>query len=686
MPIHNITVLTGSTTQINRGAILLSFDELVNDYGIDYVELYVNDVTNPRVIRYTDIQNLYSTYIYSGDVVTIKVYSDPSNLLKTIQVLRRNYTTDDRGGDNGIYDSFISDTATTSNPLSVTFTASTTSDSYNFEYIVAGYAGVTPSPTPTPPTPTPTPTPTVTPTPTPTPTATPAFTCFEIGTGFAPSGSTYYVTEIVTDSSSNVYIGGNYTGYNGTNVTNLIKLDQWGQKETSFATTTDMDGIVDALALQADGKLLVGGFFTTYSGVSKNRIVRLNSNGTIDNSYSIGSGFSGGGVYQIKLKSNGQAIVVGEFTGYNGSSTNRIAQLTTAGGLVYDFGGTTGGTDGNIWGVDVDSLNRIVIVGNFTTYRGVARRDICRINADTTIDNTFNPGSGFTGDSSNYVVKVQSDDKIIVGGTFSNYSGVSVNDLIRLNTDGSIDTSFNIGTGSNAWVEWFDILPDGKLLVVGPFSQWNGSTANKIVLLNTDGSTNTSFTSTGTGPNENVLFVKYDTLLGKPYFGGQFNSYNGLFASHILRTTMTGAEDLCPAPTPTPTPVTPTPTAVTPTPTAVTPTPTAATKSLEIFGRDIDGTPSTLTLFYSKNGGSNINVPGATSTTLPSSCSSIYTITGLNTGDSIEFGTSIACVMNGNGPSSTCPSSSGSATTYTYVMDAPSTQQVAITIDSGTIP
>jgi hypothetical protein len=141
---------------------------------------------------------------------------------------------------------------------------------------------------------------------------------------------------------------------------------------------------------------------------------------------------------------------------------------------------------------------------------------------------------------------------------------------------------------------------------------------------------------------------------------------------------------IAPTPTPTSTP-TPTPTPTTTVTVTPTPTPTGG-KSLEIYARDIDGTPSTLTLFYSKNGGGAINVPGATATTLPSSCSSIYTITGLNTGDSIVFGTSIACVMNGNGSSSTCPFSSGIDTTFTYVIDAPTTQQVALTVDSGTIP
>lgn len=138
--------------------------------------------------------------------------------------------------------------------------------------------------------------------------------------------------------------------------------------------------------------------------------------------------------------------------------------------------------------------------------------------------------------------------------------------------------------------------------------------------------------------------------------------------------------------TPTPTPTLTSTPGLTPTQTPTPTTSSAGSKSLEIYGRDVDGTPSTLTLFYSKNGGGNINVPGATGTQLPGTCSFIYTITGLTEFDSIEFGTSISCVMTGNGSSSSCPSSIGSAITYTYVIDAPSTQQVAITIDSGNIP
>jgi hypothetical protein len=160
----------------------------------------------------------------------------------------------------------------------------------------------------------------------------------------------------------------------------------------------------------------------------------------------------------------------------------------------------------------------------------------------------------------------------------------------------------------------------------------------------------------------------------------------------ILPITVSPPSSPTPTPTNTPTPtVTPTSTpGLTSTPTP-TPTPTATSggvgdKSLEIYGRDIAGTRATLTLFYSINGGLNINVPGYTGDQLPSSCSLLYTITGLTVTDNVTIGTSTNCVMTGNGSSSSCPSSSGSFVDYTYAMDAPSIQQVAITINSDIIP
>jgi hypothetical protein len=206
----------------------------------------------------------------------------------------------------------------------------------------------------------------------------------------------------------------------------------------------------------------------------------------------------------------------------------------------------------------------------------------------------------------------------------------------------------------------------------------------RIVYSKSETNPSSPYSGTATFTTTPYVFGFNEFTSGDYYFEIRFIGHRAIFP--VCQTyAVTMPVPLSPTPTPTPTPtqtsgLTPTPT---PTPTV---TPSSGGKSLEIYARDIDGTPSTLTLFYSKNGGGNINIPGATGTQLPGTCTYIYTISGLSTSDSIQFGTSIACVMNGNGSSSSCPFSSGSATTYTYVIDAPSIQQVAITIDSGTIP
>jgi hypothetical protein len=144
--------------------------------------------------------------------------------------------------------------------------------------------------------------------------------------------------------------------------------------------------------------------------------------------------------------------------------------------------------------------------------------------------------------------------------------------------------------------------------------------------------------------------------------------------------------ECCSEPTPTPTSVTPTPTSQTPTPTP-TPsvTPAVGDKSLELRVLDIASTPQTITMFYSINGGGNINIPGGTSVIFPITCTLLYTISGLTSADVVIFGTSINCAMEGAGGTG-CPGFVGSLTTYSYVVDAPTVQTLSLTIDTQDIP
>jgi uncharacterized delta-60 repeat protein len=133
---------------------------------------------------------------------------------------------------------------------------------------------------------------------------------------------------------------------------------------------------------------------------------------------------------------------------------------------------------------------KILVGGFFTDYNGTAATRIIRLNADGTVDGTFVYGTGFN--STVQAITVQSDGKIFVGGGFTDYNGTTATRIIRLNPNGSIDGTFVYGTGFNNFIYSIEIQSDGKILVGGDFTTYQGDTYNRIIRLNPDGSTNTT--------------------------------------------------------------------------------------------------------------------------------------------------------------------------------------------------
>ena len=120
------------------------------------------------------------------------------------------------------------------------------------------------------------------------------------------------------------------------------------------------------------------------------------------------------------------------------------------------------------------------------TYNGVSIPNIIRLNADGTVDTTFNSGTGFTTNGIRHVYRM-SDGKFMVGGTFTSYNGTSINRIARLNADGTLDTSFAVGTGFNSTV--YPVTPQstGKVVTSGFFTNYNGTAVPRVVRINTDG-------------------------------------------------------------------------------------------------------------------------------------------------------------------------------------------------------
>jgi uncharacterized delta-60 repeat protein len=356
---------------------------------------------------------------------------------------------------------------------------------------------------------------------------------FNFGGGFDGK-----VSSIIIQSDNKILIGGYFTSYSGVSANRIIRLYSDGIIDNTFNTGSGFDNDIYSVAIQSDNKILVGGGFTTYSGVSANYIIRLNTDGSIDNTFNSGSGFNLN-VNSIAIQSDNKILIGGNFTTYSGVSANHFIRLNTDGSIDNTFNSGSG-FNNSIYSVAIQSDNKILAGGYFISYSGVTANRIIRLNSDGSIDNTFNSGSGFNLNLISSIV-IQSDNKILVGGGFTTYSGVSANYIIRLNTDGSIDNTFNSGSGFDNDIYSVAIQSDNKILIGGNFTTYSGVSANHFIRLNTDGSIDNTF-NTGSGFNFNVnsITIRSDN---KILAGGYFTTYSGVSANHFIRLNSDGSID-----------------------------------------------------------------------------------------------------------------------------------------------
>jgi uncharacterized delta-60 repeat protein len=358
---------------------------------------------------------------------------------------------------------------------------------------------------------------------------------FDSSFNFAGGGFSNTVYSIASQSDGKILAGGAFTTYNGINSNFIINLNSDG----GLGFRIGFDNAVYSIASQSDGKIFVGGGFSNYNGNGSSRIIKLTNDGNIDSSFSIGGGFDDS-VYSIAIQLDGKILAGGAFTSYNGDSSSRIIRINTGGTIDNTFS-TGSGFDSEVYSIVSQTDNKIIIGGGFSNYNGDSSNKLVRLNTDGSIDNTFSIGSGIGsgGKATVYSIAIQSDGKILVGGDFDDYNSNISKRIIRLNTDGSVDSSFNIGYGFNGKVYSIAIQSDGKILVGGIFDVYNGTTSNNFIKLNTDGSFDNTF-STGIGFNVAVWSINIQSD-GKILVGGEFTTYNGTTSNNFIKLNTDGS-------------------------------------------------------------------------------------------------------------------------------------------------
>jgi uncharacterized delta-60 repeat protein len=289
-----------------------------------------------------------------------------------------------------------------------------------------------------------------------------------------------------------------------------------GTLDVTFAAGAGADGSVFAIALQEDGKILIGGDFTTYDGIARGRLARLNSDGSLDTTFATESG-ADGRVSSIVLQADGRILIGGWFTGYDGTPRGHVARINPEGTLDASFAAGSGADD-IVEAIAQQEDGKVLIGGEFTTYDGASCGYLlARLNTDGTLDATY-PASG-TGpgdyEGGVHAVVPQEDGTILVGGGFYEYNGAPCEQLVRLSTDGI----FIANQGGGFKVEHIVPQPDGKILASG----WNMGATCHCARFSADGTADTSFAGLSASGRIGSIALQGD---GKVLVGGSWQDWS----------------------------------------------------------------------------------------------------------------------------------------------------------------
>jgi len=335
---------------------------------------------------------------------------------------------------------------------------------------------------------------------------------------------TVYALAVQPDGK--VLIGGNFYQVGGATRQGVARLNADGTLDTSFINPAVTGGGVRALVLLSDGKVLIGGGFSYLhqGGVYYWRygVARLNSDGTIDTSFVDPAVLYGDRVHSMARQSDGKIVIGGDFSQVGGQPRVGVARLNADGTLDASFGNLN--LDSYVEALAIQSDGKVLMGGLFTSVGGQTRNRVARLNSDGTLD-TFNPNAN----THVYALALQSDGKVLMGGDFTSVGGTTRNRVARLNSDGTLDT---FDPNANDKVYALALQSDGKVLMGGDFTSVGGTTMRRVARLNADGSLDTSFNDPNANGTVRALKQQSD---GKVLIGGGFSSVGGTTMRRVAR-------------------------------------------------------------------------------------------------------------------------------------------------------
>src|SRR5438477_6634828 len=318
----------------------------------------------------------------------------------------------------------------------------------------------------------------------PTPTPTPHL----IDASFVPApGTNDAVNVVIPQPDGKVIVAGRFTQANNVGRNRIARFNFNGSLDTSFNPGSGADAEITAAVLQPDGRIVVAGRFTSFNGVMHNRVCRLNADGSVDQTFGLGAGIKNS-VFALALQSDGRILVGGQFSQVDLTQRFNLARLHTNGSVDLTFD-PVNGPNGDVNAIVIQPNGAIVIGGTFIGYNGFARGGIARVLANGGLEPSFDSGVGTGGNV--FALALQHNGEIVLGGRFVQYAGINRTFIARVFSNGSLDPGFN--PVPDDWVQSLAVEPDDRILVGGFFTAINGIGRSRIARLNTTGSVDKTF-------------------------------------------------------------------------------------------------------------------------------------------------------------------------------------------------
>jgi len=355
--------------------------------------------------------------------------------------------------------------------------------------------------------------------------------------GYNPNVSGANALAMAAQPDGKTIIGGEFTTVGGQPRANIARLNADGSVDPGFTAGTV--GPVYCVAVQADGKILLGGSFTEVNGTPRNRIARLNADGSLESTATFDPGTGADNyVFSMAVQGDGKIVLGGQFTTINDTARKYVARLNADGSIESTATFNPGtGADSLVATVAVQGDGKILLGGFFAKVNGAVRNRIARLNADGTVESTatFNPGTG--ANNGVFGVALQADGKILLTGSFTEVNGAVRNRIARLDADGTVESTatFNPGTGANDTVWSAALQTDGKILLGGNFVTINGAVRNRIARLNADGTLESTATFDSRAGANSTVYGVAPQADGKILLGGIFSTVNGAARNLIAR-------------------------------------------------------------------------------------------------------------------------------------------------------